>query len=156
MTQPPPDDLKEWSKNDLVRELRRLRAVLREHAERPGDDPRAAASSGSIMDVAQDPKASGGALLDTRSAVLLEGIDVVLIDTKAEDPVAMMMTLSGRINYVADRVEHTYIYGPDGAAGMVSELVGLASRASGSDQLHAQRFATTFQADLDRRMKELP
>ena len=29
----PPDDLKEWSKNDLVREVRRLRAVMREHAE---------------------------------------------------------------------------------------------------------------------------
>lgn len=156
MTQPPPDDLKQWSKNDLVRELRRLRAVLREHAERPGDDPRAAASSGSIIDTAGDPHAQGGALLDMRSAVLLDGVDVALVDTKAEDPVAMLLTLAGRINYVADRVEHTYVFGPDGAAGLVSELVGLASRASGGNQQHAQEFATTFRADLDRRMKELP
>jgi hypothetical protein len=156
VTQPPPDDLKQWSKNDLVRELRRLRAVLREHAERPGGDPREAASSGSMMDVAEDPHAKGGALLDARSAVLLEGVDVVLIDTKAEEPVAMMLVLSGRINYVVDRVEHAYIFGPDGAAGLVSQLVGLASRASGSDQQHAQEFATTFRANLDRRMEELP
>jgi hypothetical protein len=81
----PPDDLKEWSKNDLVREVRRLRAVMREHAERPGDDPRAQATTGAVVDVAGDPHAAGGALLDMRSAVLMDGMEVVLVDTKRED-----------------------------------------------------------------------
>ena len=48
MTDPPPDDPNAWSKNDLVRELRRLRAILRERAERPGNDPRQQATTGAI------------------------------------------------------------------------------------------------------------
>jgi hypothetical protein len=47
-TKPPPDDLKAWSKNELVRECRRLRAITREHAERRGDDPREQATTGAV------------------------------------------------------------------------------------------------------------
>jgi hypothetical protein len=156
VSKPPPEDLKDWSKNMLVREVQRLRAVLREHAERPGGDPREAATTGSaITDVAGDPHARGGVILDARAAVLMEGVDVALFDTKQGERVAMMMTLSGRINYSTDRVEHAYMFGPDGAAGLVSELVGLASRAGGAGG-HGERFAAEFQADLERRMKELP
>jgi hypothetical protein len=151
----PPDDLKAWSKNELVREVRRLRAITREHAERRGDDPRAAASTGAMVDVAGDPHAVGGVVLDARAAVLLETTEVVLVDTKSEEPVRMMLALGGRINYADDHVEHAYLFGPDGAAALVSELVGLAARAAGADG-HGERFATEFQALLDERMRELP
>jgi hypothetical protein len=154
---PPPENLKDWSKNMLVREVTRLRAIVREHAEHRGDDPRAAATTGAAMvDVAGDPYAAGGVVLDTRAAVLMESVDVVLVDTKRDEPVVMLLALGGRINYSTDRVEHAYLFGPDGAAGLVSQLVALAARASGMKGGHGARFAAEFQADLDRRMGELP
>lgn len=156
MSQPPPDDLKNWSKNDLVRELRRLRAVMREHAEQPGDNPRDHTTPGAIIDVAGDPHAQGGALLDARSATLLESMDVVLVDTKGDEPVVMLMSLQGRVNYSNDRVEHAYLFGPDGAAALVSELVALASRAAGHAAEHGKRFAAEFQSALDERMSDAP
>lgn len=151
----PPDDLKDWSKNDLIRELRRLRAIMHEHSERRGDDPREQATTGAaITDVAGDPHAVGGALLDARSAVLMDSVDVVLVDTMASEPVAMVLALGGRINYADDRIEHAYMFGPDGAAGLVSELIALAGRASGLEP-HGKRFAAEFEADLERRMREM-
>lgn len=148
----PPDDLKQWSKNDLVRELRRLRAVLREHAERPGSDPRGAQAPNAAIDVMGDPHAKGGVMIDARSAVLLDGMEVILMDTKADEPLRMMLMMRGRVNYSHDRIEHAYLYGPDGAAAIVSEHLGLVGRAA----QHDERFADEFEQDLDRRMKELP
>jgi hypothetical protein len=147
----PPDDLKDWSKKDLMREVARLRAITREFAERPGDDPRGASTSDPI--IGGSPGGRGDALLDARSAVLMEGIEVVLIDTKQDDPISMLLTLSGRINYADDRVTHAYIFGPDGAAGLVSELLMLATRADHGDLPHGQRFARRFRDDLNRRME---
>src|SRR4051794_39703654 len=97
----PPDDLKDWSKNDLVREIRRLRAITREMAERVGDDPRGASTSDPI--VGGSPHGQGDALIDARAAVLLDHADVVLVDTKRDsEPVSMLLSLGGRINYSDD------------------------------------------------------
>ncbi len=156
MSKPPPDDLKDWSKNELVRELRRVRAILREHAERPGDDPRGRSSAGSIIDVSGDPYAVGGALLDARSAVLLDGMEVVLVDTKRDEAVSMMMALRGRVNYSPDRVEHAYLFGPGGAAALVTEVSALAARAKAVGGEHGQRFASEFESEFQRRLGELP
>src|SRR4051812_32885243 len=99
----PPDDLKEWSKNDLIREVRRLRAITREHSESIGGDPREASTSDPI--IGGSPYGRGDALIDARASVLLEGIDVALIDTKRDtDPVLMMLALRGRVNYADDKV----------------------------------------------------
>jgi hypothetical protein len=144
-----------WPKKELAKEVGRLRAILREHAERRGDDPREASTRDSIIDIAGDPYARGGALLDARAAVLLDSVDVVLVDTKRDDPVAMMLALAGRLNYSTARVEHAYLFGPDGAAGLVSELVGLAARAAGAGG-HGARFADEFRALLDERMERQP
>jgi hypothetical protein len=114
----PPDELKDWSKNDLVREVRRLRAIMREHAERRGDDARESSTQ--------------------------------------DERVSMMLALAGRINYSDDRVENAYLMGPDGAAALVSQLVGLASRAAGDHVRGGQQFAAEFKVDLERRMGELP
>jgi hypothetical protein len=157
MTTPPPDDLKRWSKNALVREVQRLRAITREHAERRGDDPREHALSGpAVTDVAGDPYAQGGAILDARAAVLLDEMDVVLVDTKHDEPVAMLLSLQGRVNYSHDRAEHAYLFGADGASALVSEVVGLATRASKSAGEHGQRFAVEFRKLLSERMDALP
>lgn len=152
MSQPPPDDLKDWSKNQLIRELRRLRAVMREHAEQVHPSH----SGGGIVDVAGDPRAQGGALIDARGAVLLDFTEVVLMDTTGDAaPVSMAMRLTGRINYSTDRADTTYLFGPDGAAAIVTEIWGLVARAGQVDP-HGQRFGRDFTAELDRRMGEMP
>lgn len=152
----PPDDLKAWSKNDLVREVRRLRAVTREHAQRHGDDPRPASTSDPI--IGGSAYGRGDALIDARAAVLLEHVEVVLVDTKKDtDSVVMMLTLGGRVNYADDRVTHAYLLNGDGAAGIVSELVSLAQRAASmGDDSSGMRFAAEFKVELERRMSEQP
>jgi hypothetical protein len=150
----PSDDLKRWSKNDLVREVQRLRAITREMAERVGDDPRGASTSDPI--IGGSPHGQGDALIDARAAVLLDHTDVVLIDTKREQaPVAMLLSLGGRINYSDDRTTVAYLLNGDGAAAIVSQLVGLASRA-GQGDAHGQEFAADFKVALEARMDELP
>jgi hypothetical protein len=147
----PPDDLKDWSKKDLMREVARLRAVLHEFSNRVGDDARGASTPDPI--VGGSPSGRGDALLDARSAVLLDGVEVVLVDTKQDEPVVMLLSLSGRINYADDRVTHAYLFGPDGAAGLVTELLMLAARADDGDLPHGQRFAQQFREDLSARME---
>lgn len=144
----PPDDPKDWSKNELVREVRRLRAVMREHAEQVNPSH----SGGGVVDVAGDPHAKGGTIIDARGAVLLDNTEVVLVDTKRDEAVAMILRLQGRINYSTERADTAYLINTDGAASIVSEILGLAARASGAD---GGRFAEQFQADLDHRMEEL-
>jgi hypothetical protein len=152
----PPDDLKDWSKNDLVREIRRLRAITREMAERVGDDPRGASTSDPI--IGGSPHGQGDALIDARAAVLLDHADVVLVDTKREsEPVSMLLSLGGRINYSDDRTTVAYLMNGDGAAAIVSQLVGLASRAAGMHgDPHGEEFAADFKLALERRMGEMP
>jgi hypothetical protein len=147
----PPDDLKDWSKKDLAREVGRLRAILHEHSERRGDDPRGQSASDPI--IGGTPTGEGDALVDARSAVLLDAVEVVLVDTKRpDDPVSMLLSLSGRINYSDDRVTHAYLFGGDGAAGIVSELLMLAQRAGAMGRADGVRFAAEFKAALEQRM----
>lgn len=149
----PPDDLKDWSKKDLMREVARLRAVMREHAERPGDDAREMSASDPI--IGGSPHGQGDALVDARSAVLLEAVEVVLLDTKRpEDGVTMLLSLAGRINYADDRVTHAYLLNGDGAAGIVAELVALAQRAGAMGRPDGLAFAAEFKVGLERRMAE--
>jgi len=147
---PPPEDLMAWPKKELARELQRLRAILREHA----DQVSAPHSGGGITDVAGDPRARGGALIDARGAVLLDSVEVVLVDTRADEPLAMVLRLAGRVNFSTARADTAYIMGPDGAAGIVSELAGLAQRAGTAGE-HGQRFGGEFDAALTARMQAL-
>jgi hypothetical protein len=154
VTGPPPDDLKSWSKNDLVRELRRLRAVMREHAERVQEtDVREASVSAPV--IGGGPRERGGSLIDARGAVLLDGMEVVLVDTEPGSPPAMLMSLSGRINYAADRVQHAYLFGADGAAGLVTELLMLSSRAADMEP-HGAQFHREFEQLTAERLAEGP
>jgi hypothetical protein len=141
MAKPPPSDLMDWPKSELAKEVARLRAITREIAERPGTDPTQGQAPDAMVDIVAGPAARGGALLDARSAVLLDHINVVL--------------LQGRVNYSTERVDHAYLFGPDGAAALVSELIGLAGRAAGADG-HGERFADEFRTLLEERMEQLP
>lgn len=123
----PPAELKGWSKNNLIREVERLRAVLYEHADTPGDEP--TVDGGDLVDPIGDPHARGNVLIDVRKAVLLDTINVSLVDTKRQDdPPHLAMLLAGRRNYADHRVQQLYLLNEDGAAGIVSELVALATR----------------------------
>ena len=155
MSEPPPENLMDWPKAKLAKEVRRLRALTREHARQPGA-PRRATTDAGVVDVAGDPYAEGGALVDARSAVLIDSMDVVLVDTKQDEPLAMFLSLAGRINYSSDRVEHVYLYGPDGAAAFVTQHLGLAKRAQAMHAEHGKRFSEAFQTDVNRRLAELP
>lgn len=158
MSGPPPDDLKDWSKNALVRELRRLRAVLREHANSvKGDARETSVSDDAIVDVTQDPHGQGGTLFDARGAILLGEIDVLLMDTKTEDePVKMLLSLGGRINYSHDEVKTMYLFGADGAAAITSQIMALAVRANASGTRDGVTFGQDFKVLLERRMNEMP
>ena len=146
MTKAPPENLLEWPKGELVKELQRLRAVMREHAERTHDDAR---SGGNLVDVAGDPFARSGVVIDAREAVLLDEMDVSLVDTKRDEPPAMALLLAGRVNYANRRTRQLYLFGPDGAAGLVTQIVALAQRAGGD-------FETEFKQAFKDRMKEMP
>jgi hypothetical protein len=147
VSQPPPENLMDWPKGQLASEVARLRAILREHAEVPADPPR---SGGDMVDVAGDPHARGGVVLDMRESVLMDYLDVALVDTKHEDDTpAMMLVIEGRVNYQTRRVKQAYLFGADGAAALVTQLAGLAARAGGA-------FADEFRRLFDERMTELP
>jgi hypothetical protein len=155
MSGPPPQDLMAWPKGKLADEVRRLRAIMQEHAERRGGDPLALSSPHSPMvDVAGDHNALGGVLLDARSAVLLDAVEVSLVDTKreGEEPLIAFLVLSGRVNYSEDRVHHAYAMPADGAAGLVDELIALANRSLAHSETYA--YGVQFTRDLARRRRE--
>lgn len=139
-------ELKSWSKNDLVREVERLRAITREHADRPGEDT--AALSAGMVDVANDPYARGSVVMDARNAILMDAVDVCLVDTDPSDSDAeprLAMLLAGRVNMRGERSQVMFMFGADGAAAVVSQLLGL-----------AQRIGPEFAALLEERMEALP
>lgn len=153
----PPEDLNDWGKRALVAEVQRLRAITREMA-RPvvEDDPREV-SGADVVDVAGDPHASGGVLFDARNAVLLDAMEVLLVDDmRPTESVRMFMVLRGRVNHSDDRIEHGYLYGTDGAAALVSQIIGLATRARSGGGPNGRAFAVDFKRELNRRLGELP
>lgn len=98
---------------------------------RPIGDPRKL--GGGITDVAADPNARAGAIIDTRNAVLLDGVEVSLVDEAPRPPATarapyLALELRGRVNRSSDRAEVLYLFDEDGAAAIISELVGLATR----------------------------
>lgn len=138
------NELKGWSKNDLIREVEKLRAILYEHAEDAGTEP--TAQPGTMVDVAGDPYARGGVVFDMRNAVLLESVDVAIVDTVRKDqPIGenpvLTMTLEGRVNKRTERAETLYVFDVDGAAAIVSQLFGLSVRIG-------PEFATLLQERL--------
>jgi hypothetical protein len=82
------------------------------------------------------PHDHGGVVLDARNAVLLETVDVSTVDPEhgGRGQSAVAMVLDGRINQTQDRVSVLFIFGTDGAASIVTELIALYGRATGHPQ----------------------
>src|SRR5688572_32604818 len=115
------------------------------------------------LDTSSDPRAAGGTiagpggpfdtgavLFDTRRAVLLAHTQVAKVDNPSDGRSFFGMELAGRINRSSDRAQVLYLFDADGAAAIVSQLVGLVQRA-GDDEL-----AADFVVALEHRMAALP
>jgi hypothetical protein len=74
----------------------------------------------------------GDALIDPKGAVLLENVSVVLVGTAGGGGAgrALAMELEGRVNKSQFRSSVLYLMNEDGAAAIISELLGLAHRVS--------------------------
>lgn len=73
----------------------------------------------------------GAVFLDTTDAVLLDSTDVCTVDAVRQGALAepvIFMVLDGRINKRTDRARVGYLFGPDGAAALITELLALADR----------------------------
>lgn len=89
-----------------------------------------------------------GVVIDTRRAVLLDYCTVSTVDDWAGGP-AYALLLSGRINRSQDRADVLFLFGTDGVAAIVTELMGLLGRATGRDD------AAMILADIAERMAQL-
>lgn len=86
-------------------------------------------------------------ILDAADAVLLDRMDVCTIDMVRAGALggqAVFMQLEGRINKRQDRARVGYIFDPDGAAAIITELLAL-----------ADRFGAELLDDVTRRLTDL-
>lgn len=93
------------------------------------------------------PRDQGMVVLDMTDAVLLESVTVATVDTVrggAMGEQAMFMTLGGRVNKTTRQVTVGFVFGPDGAAGVVTELLAM-----------ADRFGVELLDDMTRRLTTL-
>lgn len=88
-----------------------------------------------------------GVLIDTTDAVLMESVDVTVMEAVRAgvmDGRVTFMTLGGRVNKTPRRVQVGFMFGPDGGAAIITELLALADR-DGAE----------FLDDLTRRLTDL-
>lgn len=97
------------------------------------------------------PHDRGAFILDATRAVLLDSVVASTVDSEqAETGSAIALLLEGRINRTTERARVLFIFGTDGAAAIVTELVALLGRASSKPGFGAQ-----LMADLIERAKAL-
>jgi len=91
-------------------------------------------------------------VVDTANAVLLDSTDVALIAVGRNgtfEEKALALLLEGRINKTQDRAKVLFLLNGDGAAALVTELVGVAKR-------EGAEFAADFVVAMEERQKEMP
>jgi len=95
------------------------------------------------------PHDVGGVVLDARNAVILDSVDVSTIDPErgARGQHAVALVLGGRINQTKERASVLFLFGTDGAASIVTELIAFYGRWTGSPQ--------PFIEDVQRRLAKL-
>lgn len=76
------------------------------------------------------PYGRGDALVNVSGAVLLRDVSVVTVDAVDSTGAAriLAMQLGGRVNKTENTASTMYLFDVDGAAAIVSELLGLAAR----------------------------
>lgn len=82
-----------------------------------------------------DPHSRGMVVLDARNAILMKTVDVSTIDEDSAkgQKSAIAMLLGGRINQTTDVTKVLFIFGTDGAAAIITQLIALMGRATGID-----------------------
>lgn len=117
-----------------------------------GDDPR---RPGGDIAGPGGPHDRDGVVVETTNAVLLDYSTVSTVEVhrgdEAETAFALMM--EGRINKTTDRSRILYLLNADGAAALVTELLGLAKRA---ERLGDIQLATELRERLGDRWDEMP
>lgn len=95
---------------------------------------------------------TGGVILDTRNAVLLQDVTVSTVDPSSggRGKEYFAMLLAGRVNQTQDNAEVLFIMNTDGAAALVTELLALLVRARVTPGVIDQ-----YVQDLRRRLDEL-
>lgn len=89
----------------------------------------------------------GAVFLDTSDCVLLDATNVSTVDAVRQGALSesvIFMTMEGRINKRTDRARVGFMFGPDGAAAIITELLAL-----------ADRFGAELLDDLTRRLIDL-
>jgi hypothetical protein len=101
------------------------------------------------------PYERDGVIIDTTDAVLLDfsTVSTVELHRPNESEVGFAMMLEGRVNKSSDRSRVVYLLNADGAAALVTELLGLAKRA---ENIGDRRLADKLRKRLGERWDEMP
>lgn len=95
------------------------------------------------------PHDEGQVLIDTRMSVLMDAVDVAMMDSPSDRRRFASMVLGGRVNRSRDRTQVLYLFDADGAAAIVTQLIGLAARERGA-------WAAEFKRLFEERMRSMP
>jgi hypothetical protein len=102
------------------------------------------------------PYERNAALVDVRDSVLLEWVTVSVVKAlrgdEEEEP-AIALLLEGRINQTKERSRVLYVMNADAAAGIVTELVGIAKRDA---HMGGTELAAAMRRRLGERWDEMP
>lgn len=91
-------------------------------------------------------------VVDLSKAVLVDGQNVALIALGRDGDFTekgLALVLEGRINKTQDRAKVLFLLNGDGAAALVTEIVGIAKREEAE-------FAAEFVVAMEERQKEMP
>jgi len=95
------------------------------------------------------PHDLGAVIVDTTNGIVLDQVDVSTIDREEQGKESIIaLVLGGRIIRTQDRAEVLFMFGTDGAASIITELIALMGRATG---INAEQLLT----DVVERMTEL-
>jgi hypothetical protein len=100
------------------------------------------------------PHDKGGVVVDTRDAILLDEQMVATADSSEASIIAI--ELMGRVNRSERRDSRLFLMNGDGAAAIVSEIVGLMSRCSRSEDKRLVDLSADFMVAMEERTREMP
>lgn len=89
---------------------------------------------GDMID-AGTPHSRNSVVLDARHAILMDTVEVSTLDpdNSRGQGSAIAMLLGGRINQTEDVTKVLFLFGTDGAAAIITQLIALMGRATGID-----------------------
>lgn len=76
-----------------------------------------------------------GVVIDDTNAILLDTTTVAQVSTPIDGRSFTAMLLAGRVNRSEDLVQVLFLFDPDGAAAIITELHGIARRAGWNKDL---------------------